>query len=276
MNLRHTSQAMSSPLSGKTVVITRPIEQARPFQQQLEARGATVIVCPAIAIVPVPDPASLEQALKGISSYDWVVFTSAQGVTHTMTHLTHLGQSPEALASCRIAVVGPATEESLQHYGLTASAMPETYVAEALFDALQNAGGGVRGWRVLLLQADQARDTLRQSLEAAGAHVDAITAYCTVPASPGPELAHLIQHLQAHHVDVLTFSSASAVTGLHTGLAPTLTAEPSLLETVRLAAIGPVTAQALRETFGRADIVADTHTVPGLIHALESDYNQQQ
>lgn len=258
------------PLFGRRIVITRARKQASDLRQQLEARGADVLEFPTIAIHPPENPDAVADAISRLPDYDWAVFTSPNGVEYAFEALHSKGLDARAFAHTRIAAIGPATADMLKRYGLQADLIPDTFVAEAIFEALNYAlDGGFTGKRFLLPRADIARDDLVTALEAAGATVTQVPVYRTLMAEAGPDLDELISRLEAGTVDIITFSSSSTVTNFAARCRRPLQDNPHLLDQVKLASIGPITSATLREQFGRVDIEAKTYTIPGLIRAIE-------
>lgn len=254
--------ASASPLAGLTVLVTRPPEQAAALSEALRAAGAEPVAVPAIRIVDPPNPAPLDTALRRLAAggYDWIVFTSGNTVERVLERLTALGQASAAFGGARVAAIGDATAARLREAGCRVDLVPERFVAEAMADGL--IAQGVAGRRVLLPHADLARDLLPVALRAAGATVDAVVAYRTVPATaPDPALR---ARLARGEVGVVTFTSGSGVRGL-LGL---LGGDTAALRQATIACLGPVTAQAAMDAGLRVDVVADEATVPGLVTAL--------
>ena len=241
-------------LSGKRIVVTRPQAQAAVLAEKLAALGAVPVLFPTIAIVPLDDLGPLEAALGrlGAQAYQWLIFTSANAVSIVCDRLA--GGLP---AGVRLAAVGPATARVLAARGLDGAVIPEEYVAEALAASL----GDLSGQRVLLPQAEQAREALAAALRQRGAVVDEIVIYRTVPAAPdAAALAEL-----RRGADAVTFTSGSAARSF-VRLLPGWPAEPGPRPLV--ACLGPVTADVARQAGLPVDVVAAEHTLDGLIAAL--------
>ena len=246
-------------LHNKRIVITRPREQAGAFAQQIAAVGAVPVFLPVIEIQPLADAVILDRALSKLACYDWVVFTSANGVEAVWERLAELGQPglPEGL---QVAAIGPKTAAALQQRGVKPDFVPDEYIAEAILPGL----GDVRGRWVLLPRADLARPALPLAIIAAGGVAHEIAAYHTIPAEP--DLAGL-QALR-EGVDIITFTSSSTVRNFvalahGAGLDPkNLPAQP------HLACIGPITASTAAEEGLPVDLVADEYTIEGLLAAL--------
>ena len=254
----------SLPLAGKRVVVTRALEQAHDLTDRLQALGADVIECPAISIAPLEDFAELDRAIERLPGYDWVVFTSANGVQAFLARLEQIGRSVEALRGRKLAAIGPATAAALQRAGFKLDFMPDTYVAEAIVEQI----GDVRGLRILLPRADIARKALAEGLSAGGAQVDEVAAYRTVPGAGSAEMA---RSLQASTVDAITFTSSSTVRYTLEGLQSAgLDAESAveLLNCARIVCIGPITAETARYHGLQVASVAQEYTIQGLMDAL--------
>lgn len=247
-------------LSGKRIVITRPEAQTRPFVAILREAGAVPIIFPTIAIVPIEHNTALDNALRRLRDYDWVIFTSANGVHISLERMQTLGIPLTDLGTRQIAVIGPATAATLQHYGLSAALQPDEYIAEAIVTALQQRGP-IAGQRFLLLRADIARQTLHEQLIAHQAIVDEIPVYQTVRGQPD---AAAFAELRAG-VDVITFTSSSTVRYFFALLGnDALTIAANAL----IACIGPITARTAREFGLNVDLVAEEYTIPGLVTSL--------
>jgi uroporphyrinogen-III synthase len=253
----------SKILAGKRILITRPREQAAEFEQRLRELDAIPIAFPTIRIEPPTDQyAALDAALRQLSTFDWAIFTSVNGVRHVWQRLQALALEAQAFAAVRLAAIGPATAQALEAQGLQVAAMPDRYIAEALLDAIPNPAGQ----RFLLPRADLARDTLRLGLQAAGADVVEVPAYHTTHHEPTPEA---LAALDAG-VDILTFTSSSTVQHFVDQLgrerARALSAQALVV------AIGPVTANTADELGLGVDTVAMEYTIAGLVHAIETFY----
>ncbi|MCL4370418.1 MAG: uroporphyrinogen-III C-methyltransferase [Chloroflexi bacterium] len=249
------------PLFGKRVLVTRSREQAGSLSALLREYGADPVEVPVLQILPPESYEPLDGAIARLRSYDWVVFTSANGVKALMERLETLGLDVRALADARLAAIGPATAQELRNYHLKVDLVPSEYVAEEVAAALLSTG--VAGSRILLPRADLARDLLAVELERARALVDDVVAYRTVPAAG--DLTRLREQLSAGEIDVVTFASSSTVRYLVAGLGE---GAVSLLSRPLIACIGPITADTARESGLRVDVVAPEHTMPGLVKAL--------
>lgn len=266
----------AGPLSRMRVLVTRTREQAGALSRALAGAGAEAIELPTIEIVEdagtPTDERAVAEAVEGLrtSGYGWVIFTSANAIEIFLRRLRDAGLDARAFGRTRIACVGPGTAAALEARGLRADVAPERYVAEGLLDAL--ASRVIRGQRVLLPRAREARDALVVGLEAMGATVDDLPLYRTaVPASPDAEG---LRRLRAGEIDVVTFASSSAVRNLVEMLERTRqgaadTRSPAeVLRAATIAVIGPVTAAAARDAGLEVGVEASAYTIDGLVEAL--------
>ena len=248
-----------APLCGRRILITRPREQSAAFVGGLEALGARAVVFPTVEILPLRDGAALDEAVRGLPAQDWLVFTSANGVRHFLARCEALG-CMDSLGRLDIAAIGPQTARSLEDRGLSVSLVPEEYRAEGILAALDT--DRVRGRRFLLARVAGARDVLPETLRRWGATVTVVEAYRNEPVRQGARrLARVLKQ-----VDWVTFTSPSTVNAFMDLLATagTETRTPR----VRVACIGPITADAARKRGLQVEVVAREYTVPGLIRAL--------
>ncbi len=249
------------PLAHRRILVTRPRRLSPspgdPLVAALTALGADAIWLPAIRIAPPDDPARLDAAIgrAEVGDFDWIVFTSANAVDPVLDRL------PAPPPGIRVAAVGPATAAALEARGWPVDVVPPRHTAEALAAAL----GDVAGQRVLFPKADIARPAIEKDLAARGAIVDAVIAYRTLIAEPGPAA---LAELRAG-VDVATFASGSAVWAFATlaGGRPV-----DLLGPARVACIGPETARVAMEAGLRVDILPDEHTIPALAAAIAAHF----
>jgi uroporphyrinogen-III synthase len=222
--------------------------------------GAIPIIFPTIQIAPLMDNTQLDAALGRLKDYDWVVFTSANGVRVVCDRLQTLGQPLSVLGTRQIAVIGPVTAATLASYGLNAALQPTEYIAESIFEAISQRAS-IPGKRFLLLRADIARATLCQQLIAAGASADEIPVYRTVRAEPDPTAYAQLRS----GVDIITFTSSSTVRFFF----ELLGAEADrIAANAVIACIGPITAQTARSLGLNVSIVAEEYTITGLMAAL--------
>ena len=242
------------PLAGITVAVTRARAQASGLAARLRELGATTVEAPAIRIVPVDGPA------PDLGRYDLVCITSPNGVRLLFERLAAAGLDARALAGARVAAIGPGTARALREQGVTADIVPERFVAEGLVEAL----AGVPVKRALIARAAEARDVLPDALRERGAEVDVVKLYETV-AEPLSEA----ELAAARAADYVTFTSSSTVRFFLQSI------DGELPPDVRLASIGPVTSESLRERGREPDVEATRHDIDGLIDALVADAAQR-
>jgi uroporphyrinogen III methyltransferase/synthase len=252
------------PLFGQTIVVTRTRQQASELSAKLEALGANVIEAPTIELVPPANWDEVDAALAAGGGWDWVVFTSANGVRFTRDRLGALGRDARVFGDARIAAIGDATAKAIgEQLGLHVELCPQSFVAEALADALERAGQ-VRGKRFLLLRADIARPVLRQRLEAGGAAiVRDVAIYQTTLAPSLPE--ELIESLAEKRVNWATFTSSSTARNFAELLGKDYAEK---LAGVKLASIGPITTATLRELGLAPSVEATHHNIDGVVEAI--------
>lgn len=252
----------TKPLFGKRVLVTRSREQASALSERLRELGAEPVEFPTIAIGPPEEFGSLDRVIESLSSYDWVIFTSVNGVKSFMQRLLVKERDVRALAGVKLAAIGPATAGELERLFLRVDYVPQRYVAEAIAEGI----GDVAGARILLPRADLARPTLVQRLEAKGAVVDEVIAYRTLPGEPSEEIRRI---LLDGKIDIVTFTSSSTVHNLASALeAEVGRGWRAALERAIIACIGPITAGAAAELGIRVDVVAQEHTIEGLVEAI--------
>jgi uroporphyrinogen III methyltransferase/synthase len=246
------------PLSGVSVAVTRARAQASGLARRLEALGATVVQAPTIRVRSISDPAT---TAVDPSAYDLICVTSANGVAGLFERLddgTHPRGDARALASTRIAAIGPATTRALAEHGIVADVVPERAVAEALVQALAD----LPVTRALIVRARDARDVLPDALRARGAQVDVLPVYETLAE---PLSQRTLQAVRA--ADYITFTSSSSVRFFLQAAG----GEAGLSSATRIVSIGPVTSATLREHGLEPDVEADPFDVEGMIAALLAD-----
>ena len=260
------------PLFGKRVLITRPREQAAELVDRLADLGADPIEAPTIRIAPPDDYGPLDEACAAAGTFDWIVFTSVNGVEYFMQRLLAGPDDVRSLMGVRLCAIGPATAEGLGRFGLKVDLMPVEHRAEAVLDELFQFGP-MPGKRVLLPRADLAREALATELRGAGADVVDVIAYRTILAGASDAGPDVYKMLIDKKIDVVTFTSASAVQNFVKILGQEAAAD--LLQTTLVAAIGPVTAAAAEQLGIRTHIMPTSYTIPALVDALAEHFNNQ-
>jgi uroporphyrinogen III methyltransferase/synthase len=254
------------PLFGKRIVVTRARKQASDLVEKLCRLGAACVEMPVIEIQPAKDLSLLDDAIKKIRQYDWLVFTSVNGVDAFFDRLHSLGLDTRALGDLRTAAIGPATALRMKQNGLNADIVPESYRAESVVKAF--ADHKIAGSRILLPRAEGARPVLPQELSRMGARVDEIISYKTVQGQAGAE--DLAKELKSGLVDMVTFTSSSTVKNFMALLPEKKAAD--LLSGTTIAAIGPITADTASEMGLKTDVIADEYTIEGLCKAILEYY----
>jgi hydroxymethylbilane synthase len=250
----------SLPLRGRRIVVTRPRRQARGLIEELERLGAVAPLVPLVAVQPPEDPGPLDAAVDALDRYDWLVFTSTNGVAAVRDRLEAVGGR---LGKVRVATVGPATAAAASALGAEPSFVPARFNSEDLARGLTP----LEGARVLLPQADIASPRLAEELRAQGATVDAVVAYSTVAEEPSPaELAEL-----ESGADAVVLASGSAAGSL-AALAAASEHVRHALGTALLVCVGPKTAAVVREVGLPVGLVADEATADGIIRALVTHF----
>lgn len=253
------------PLSGRHVVVTRSREQASELTEALEALGAGVIEFPVISCRPLEDGPSLERldrAIEELETYDWVVFTSVNGVRFFLDRIFRLGGDVRALAGIQIGVMGEGTRRAVEERSLTVDFVPGRFVGESFVEEFPEKRPGVR---VLIPRAEDARELIPEQLRRHGCEVDVVPCYRTVAADT--EAAELRLMLAAGTVDAVTFTSSSTVRNF-VKLAGLDTPDFRLPETVKVVSIGPVTSRTARDLGLPVHAEADPHTIGGVVQAL--------
>ena len=246
------------PLSGKRIVVTRTRSQAGVLSEQLRALGADVIELPTIRIEPPSDLRAFAELVQDAHAYDWIVFTSPNGVTAFFDLFYKLYDDAREIGGARIAAIGPATAQRIKDFHLKVDLQPEEFVAESIVREFRKQGG-VENLRILLARAEKARDLLPRELSALGAIVDEGFAYRTVPETRDDSGAR--RRLLEEGADLITFTSSSTVENfLALGL--------PWPEKMQVASIGPVTSKTARDHGLTVAVEARRHDIPGLVEAV--------
>jgi len=251
------------PLFGKTIVVTRARRQASDLVRQLNELGAECIECPTIEIVPPDENQPMKQAIENLSTYDWLVFTSVNGVLHFFNQLFEMGKDVRALGHLKLCTIGPVTAQQLMDYGLKTDILPKTYRAESVVQAFEKTN--MRDKRVLLPRAKEARTVLPHALREMGAIVDEITAYKTIAVKGhDKEIVSRIHHADIHMV---TFTSSSTVNNF-CNIFPDSINNYLFKKQVCIASIGPITSETAQKNGLKVSVEAEEYTIPGLVKAI--------
>jgi uroporphyrinogen III methyltransferase/synthase len=253
------------PLSGKRIVVTRTRVQAGVLSEQLRGLGADVIELPTIRIEPPTDLRAFAELVQDAHGYDWIVFTSVNGVNSFFDLFYKLYDDAREIGGARIAAIGPATAQRIKDFRMHVDLQPEEFVAESLAREFKKQGG-VENLRILIARAEKARDLLPKELSALGAIVDEGFAYRTVPETRDDIGAR--RRLLEEGADLITFTSSSTVENfLALGLP-----WPAKM---RVASIGPITSKTAREGGLEVAIEARRHDIPGLVEAIRKFFSAQ-
>jgi len=250
------------PLVGTRILVGRARHQASSLSAGLRSLGASVVEIPFIEIRKPQSFQPLDDALKNLKSYDWLILTSVNGVEALWERRRRFRLTRRHFQHLQIAAIGPATKRALVKSGLTVKMVPEEYVAESVVRGLRDK---VSGKRVLLVRAKVARDVIPEELRAAGAEVDVVEAYETVIPKQSQERLHALMKDSSRRPHLVTFTSSSTARNFTELLG---TARTRLLKDVEFASIGPVTSATLRELHLPVAIEAREFTMGGLVRAI--------
>lgn len=254
------------PLYGRRIVVTRARAQAESLARRIEELGGEVIEFPTIEIRPPESFGAFDAAVEEIDSYDWLIFTSINSVEPFLARLQQRGKTVASLEALKVGAIGPETAKRLEEAEIRVCLVPERYQAEGLLDAVEPET--MRGKRVLIPRASEAREILPNTLRQWGAFVDVVIAYrTTLPTTDSAPLAELLRQRQ---VDVITFTSPSTVRNF-----VRLFDDKNLGEIAAgsaLACIGPITSRTVEELGGHADLVASEFTIPGMMRAIVAHF----
>ncbi len=249
-------------LAGRKILITRAREQSASFAGRLRRSGADVIEFPTIEILPPLRWNRVDRAIDQLNSYDWIIFTSVNGVDFFLRRMGARGRE-FPISSCKVAAIGPATKRALTVRGIPVALKPKEFVAEGILRELSKID--LRGKRILLARAKKARDILPEGLKKSGAFVEVVEAYRTVkPKGGSQKLKHL---LRAEKIDAVTFTSSSTVNHFVELLKGS--DFRGLMRGIAIACIGPVTARAAEDSGMEVRIQPRAYTIPGLVNAIE-------
>jgi uroporphyrinogen III methyltransferase/synthase len=248
------------PLFGQRILVTRPEDEGLRSATVLEALGAEVLLAPTVEIRPIADPGPLDSAIERLAEFDWLVFTSANGVRHFIDRLGVRGRDLRVLGHLKLAAIGPATATALAQVHLRADVVPEEFRSEALVSALSEQ---VTGRRVLLARADRGRAVLREDLERV-ANVEQVAVYHNVDVAALP--FDVEQRLAEGSVDWITLTS-SAITERLASLLPAGAREHIGRQT-RLVSLSPVTTATAERLGWPVAAEANPYTWDGLVEAI--------
>jgi uroporphyrinogen III methyltransferase / synthase len=264
-----SQQGDISVLTGKRIVVTRPRTHAGELARRLSELGAEVIEFPTIAIEPPMDYAPMDHAIAQLNQYDWLFFTSINGVQSFFDRLRHFGNDSRDIEHLKVVAIGPETAARLEREGVHVFMVPAKYQAEGILEALDPAE--IRGSQILMPRAAKAREILPETLRQWGAFVDVVQAYKTVLPQ---DCRFGLRELFKKQIDVITFTSSSTVENffrLLEGKDPV-----PILRGVTIACIGPITARTAIDSGLQVDIVSAEFTIPGLVAVIVRFYESAE
>lgn len=261
----HINWFEKKPLYGKKILITRPIDQSVTFAEKLEELGAETIIFPAVKISPPDSWRKLDRSLKKITEYDWIIFTSSNGVRFFFGRINDLKISIRAFSGIKFAVIGEKTSETLADKGFSADIVPSDYRAEGLLMEFKKFD--IISKKILIPRAREAREVLPKGLKNLGADVDVVTAYQNIKPESLTSKSD-ISELRNTAVDVITFTSPSTVKNFYSVFSPN---EKSFKNRI-IASIGPVTSAALEKIGLTPDITPDKYTTECMLESIVEYY----
>jgi uroporphyrinogen III methyltransferase/synthase len=250
------------PLFGKRIVVTRTRKQAGALSSGLRALGADVFEIPTIRIEPPTNLREFAELVQDAHRYDWIVFTSPNGVTAFFEIFDKLFKDAREIGGVRIAAIGPATAARVRDFRLHVDLQPKEFVAEAVVRAFQEQGS-IENQTILLARAEQARDVLPKELAKLGAIVDEAVAYRTVPETE--DASGALARFREEGADMITFTSSSTVENF-------VALQLPWPEGLKTASIGPITSKTMRELGLKVDVEATQYDIPGLTQVIRRFY----
>jgi uroporphyrinogen III methyltransferase/synthase len=257
------------PLFGKRIVVTRAREQASLFLSRLLELGADCVEFPTIEIIPPASWDEMDNAIQIIDSYNWLIFTSVNGVKYFFNRLYEIGKDVRSLKDIKVGAIGPKTAEALYEKGIRTDLMPDEYRAEAVVDALKKEG--IKNLRILVPRAAEAREILPEELIKMGSHVDVVEAYRTV--MPETDVERIMVMLQQGDINMVTFTSSSTVANFMAMFGTEADKVRKWIKKVDVACIGPITAKTAEESGLEVNIKPVEYTIEALTNAIVGYYS---
>ncbi|MHC5537315.1 uroporphyrinogen-III synthase, partial [Singulisphaera rosea] len=248
------------PLFGQRIVVTRPIDEADRAAAELETLGAETLIAPTVVIKPLDDFHELDRTIARLSEFDWLVFTSGNGVRHFVDRLEFLGLDLRALGHLKLAAIGPVTASALERLHLKPDVVPASFRSEGLVESLLER---VTGRRILLARADRGRTILLDELSKV-AHVEQVAVYRNADVEAIPE--EILERIEGGSVDWITLTSSAITERLH-GLLPEL-ARQRIGHEIRLASLSPVTSETAARLGWPVAAEAQSSTWDALVQAI--------
>ncbi len=269
VNLRSSMQWFEKrPLLGKRIVVTRARAQASDLVRRLEDLGAYCLECPTIQTAPPNDKGPLDRAIDNLACYDWLIFTSVNGVNAFFERLFSKGLDVRALNTVKTATIGPVTSQRLRDFGLKSDIIPKTYRAESIVAAFEDQD--IKNSSILLPRAKEARSVLPEELTRMGAKVDEVVAYQTLAVDD--QAGELLAALSNREVDMVTFTSSSTAQNFNRLLPKEQWQH--LMESAAVASIGPITSGTATQLGFKVSVEAQEYTIEGLCQAILKFYNK--
>lgn len=254
------------PLAGKTIVITRAIKQSSELADMLSKYGANIIKIPTIETIPPTSWKRMDSAIQNLKKYDWIIFTSENGVRYFFNRLFQYGKDKKELNKIKICAIGPKTAREIERLGLNVDIIPDNYQAEAVVSLLIRRK--IKGKKILLPRAKVARDVIPKELTKMGAKIDVVEAYRTIKPK---KLDKLNEIYGLKNIDVITFTSSSTAKNFVEIVGKRRSQK--LLKDVSIAAIGPITKKTVEDFGLNVDIVPRSYTMRGLTNAIVKHFD---
>ncbi len=261
------------PLFGKKIVVTRAREQASGFLAELNRLGAECLEFPTIEVVPPESWDALDQSINALDKYQWLLFTSVNGVKYFLKRLEYLGKDVRDLKGLKIGAIGPKTAEAWSHLGIRPDLMPSEYRAEAVVECFKEQET-VKGLKILLPRATQAREVLPEELKKMGAEIDVVPAYQTI--KPDHDTGSVKEMLEQGSIDMVTFTSSSTVENFVEMFGADKASLNQWMKNVTVACIGPITTKTAHEKGFSVDLVPSEYTIESFTESIVGYFSEKE
>jgi len=259
----------NKPLFGKSIAVTRAREQASSFMAGLRELGANCIEFPTIEIRPPDDWAPLDDAINKIRDYNWLIFTSVNGVKFFFKRLLENKKDVRALGEIKVCAIGPKTADAVKGYGIMPDMVPPEYRAEAVIEEFRKLK--TENLTILLPRAKEAREILPDELRKMGAEVDVVNAYVTI--MPENRVADISKMLEAGEISMITFTSSSTVTNFMGMFEKNADQVKEWLKDIDIASIGPITSETAKRLGLKVTVEPESYTIDDLTEAILKQYS---
>lgn len=259
----------NKPLFGKKIIVTRAREQASSFLAKLRNLGADCIEFPTIEIIPPEDYTSLDQSIKDLNNYNWLLFTSVNGVKYFFNRLYEKGNDVRSLGDIKVGAIGPKTAEEVKKYGIIPDLIPSEYRAEAVVEEFRKLKADKLN--ILLPRAAKAREILPDELKKMGAHIDVVDAYKTI--MPDKKAETICKMLEDGKIDMITFTSSSTVSNFMGMFGDKADKIKTWLANVEIASIGPITSDTANKLDLKITVEPEDYTIDGLTDIIVEYYS---